>query len=378
MAEQPGLSRDLRLAERAHPRSWSTSSPTWCAGGCRSGDWAFDLVEQFDRLVEKIARTSARWMWDEMKENAAAASRPVGAGTVTWPVPTGPARQTMAGQPGASLTASRLKQYVDAHPGEVEVHLVGHSAGSIFHGALLARLTGVPVTSVTFMAPAIRVDTFLDEVVPRVDAHRKAGDQARFASFGLTDKRELDDVCGAGGRNVYHKSLLYLVARALERGTHGQSEVPLLGMQKFVATDVGGTSVKDAVKALGGSLIWSPSEKPADSRTDSTSHGGFDDDVPTMTSVMLRVMNATTPSVQMRYQAHAQRTESEPAASAGIAAPPARVTPALTTADEAGPGSPPSAEVAASSPRRQSGRRSSRQSVDVTVAALQISGWRKA
>jgi hypothetical protein len=284
----------------------------------------------------------------------------------------------MAGQPGASLTASRLKQYDDAHPDEVEVHLVGHSAGSIFLAALLAQLVGVPVASVTFMAPAIRVDTFLTEVVPRLKNYGDAGKPPKFASFGLSDKRELDDVCGAGGRNVYHKSLLYLVARALERGTHGQSEVPLLGMQKFVATDVGGTSVKDAVKALSGSLIWSPSEKPAGSRTDSTSHGGFDNDVPTMTSLVLRVLGASTPTATMRYQAHAQRTEVEPPATAGVPDPPARVTPALTTADVTGQGTPPSAEVAAPSPRRTIGQGSSGHSVDATVAALQVSGWKRA
>jgi hypothetical protein len=280
-----------------------------------AGGLGFDLVEQFDRLVERMARGSARWMWDQMKQNAQQASLPFAASKVTWPAPaSGAAKEQMAGLPGASLTASRLKAYIDASPGPVEVHLLGHSAGSIFLGAMLDRLADVPIASLSYLAPAIRVDTFLSQVAPHLGKH-----VADFVTFAMDDQRELDDVCGAGGHDIYHKSLLYLVSRALERPTDGKSEVPLLGMQRFAETKVGGKTFDKVIRDAGGSLIWSPSQRPVNARSDSTSHGGFDDDVPTMTSVMLRVLGSTTPSDVTKFAKTARRLEPEPPDSAAPA-----------------------------------------------------------
>lgn len=272
------------------------------------GGLGFDLVEQFDRLVEKVARVSARWIWEEMKENADAASRPFAASKARWPVPaTGAVRRTMAALPGASLTASRLATYVDASPEPVEVHLVGHSAGSIFLASMLSRLEGVPLASLTYLAPAIRIDTFLRQVRPQLDGHI-----GRFTTIGLDERRELDDVCGLGGRNVYHKSLLCLVSRALERPAAGEAEVPLLGMARFVDTEVAGSTVRKTVHDAGGSILWSPCDRPATSRSDCSSHGGFDDDSPTMTSVLLRILGSSTARRSTAFQPHAQRHEPEP------------------------------------------------------------------
>jgi hypothetical protein len=97
--------------------------------------------------------------------------------------------------------------------------------------------------------------------------------------------------------------LLYLVSRALERPTDPQAtEVPLVGMAHFADEVVGRRSYRNAVEALSnGRLIWSPSASPADSRSDSSSHGGFDDDNPTMTSVMLRILGTTTVRPENEY-----------------------------------------------------------------------------
>ena len=97
--------------------------------------------------------------------------------------------------------------------------------------------------------------------------------------------------------------------------------MPLLGLARFARTEVGGRTVADAVAAVGGAFVWAPSEKPADSRTDCSHHDGFDADSPTMTSVLLRVLGATTPTAAMRFQAYAQRAEAEPPGSAGRADP---------------------------------------------------------
>jgi hypothetical protein len=273
----------------------------------------FDMTEQLDRLVERVARGNLRWMWDEMKKNASAASAPYAKSKAKWPPPAGgDALRAMAGLPGASLTVSRLAKYIAESPEPVEIHLVGHSAGSIFLGAMLERMAGMDIASMSYLAPAIRTDTFLEQVVPHLGGHVGA-----FATFGLDDRRELDDVCAARGHTIYHKSLLYLVSRALERPTGDSSEVPLLGMQRYADTNVGGTTTRAAVSAAGGTMVWSPSERPVNSRTDSTSHGGFDDNVATMTSVMLRVLGSSQLTDVATYQARAQRREPEPDASAG-------------------------------------------------------------
>jgi len=131
---------------------------------------------------------------------------------------------------------------------------------------------------------------------------------ARFATFALSDQRELDDVCGVGGLNIYNKSLLFLVSRALEHpAASGTFEVPLLGMERFFdqPLDGAGTTLRQAIIAAGGAAIFSRSAAPADSRSDAVAHGEFDDDAPTMTSVVLRVLGRTTTSPENDYQANA-------------------------------------------------------------------------
>ena len=243
-----------------------------------------DLAERVDRMVENTARGAMRPLWDEMKENADKASKDGG---------------------GATLTIDRLRQYVAEHD-DVQVHLVGHSAGSIFLAGMLDRLTAaaIPVESLTYLAPAIRTDRFVADVLPKLRG--PAGGRPRFTSFGMSDKRELDDVCAAGEVTFYRKSLLYLVARALERaaseGGESHPEVPLVGMQHFSQTKVGGTTLADAVAEIGGQLVWSPGTQPADSLTQASAHGGFDDDPDTMTSVVLRLLGRTGPDEVVAYK----------------------------------------------------------------------------
>jgi hypothetical protein len=163
----------------------------------------FDFSEQADRAVELVARASFRWMWDEMKENARAASGPINdQRAIAWPLTSSSAQTAMAAMPGASLTVLRLAEYIRQHPDQtIRVHLVGHSAGAIFHAALLQRLVdaAIPVASMALLAPAIRVNEFARDILP----HLGVGQVDRFTTFNLSDRRELDDVCGAGGIDVY-------------------------------------------------------------------------------------------------------------------------------------------------------------------------------
>jgi hypothetical protein len=255
------------------------------------GAMGFDLTEQTDKLAEKLAGPLFRGMWAEMKENARLASKPIGNATVAWP-PAGAAETVMKGLPGASLTVTRLAQYFKKHAGNVEVHLVGHSAGSIFLGAMLPRLreAGIPVTTLTFLAPAIRSDEFARDVLPHLQDHSVR----RFAIFTMTNQRELNDSLATKGIKPYHKSLLYFVARALERAAPGdRGEVPILGLAKFwtVPLPGGTTPLNQLMAAVNGELLTSPAATTTqdDQQSNVFTHGDFDNDPATMNSVVLRV-----------------------------------------------------------------------------------------
>jgi pimeloyl-ACP methyl ester carboxylesterase len=282
------------------------------------GGLGFDLVEQFDRWVEKFTRSTLRWMWEEMKENARAASDPIkNLAQVQWPPPSLAEQQDMANLPGASLTVTRLAKYVKQHgPSKVKIHLVGHSAGSIFHAALLQRLAEakLKVESMALLSPAIRMDEFRRDILPNLGRGKTV---ARFAVFNLSDKQELDDALppGSGGLKVYHKSLLYLVSRGLEPKP-GSSifEVPLLGMQRFFDQPLDGRAeqtVQAAITGLKGDTIVSPSADPADSRSEAATHVDFDDDSPTLTSVLMRILGVKELKEEYNYRPNAPLADAD-------------------------------------------------------------------
>jgi hypothetical protein len=306
----------------------------------------FDFMEAADRAVELLARRNFRWMWNKMKENARAASKRIdNPGDAAWP-PTPASQTAMARMPGASLTVLRLAEYVQQHPDErVLVHLVGHSAGAIFHAALLERLreAGVPVASMAMLAPALRVDDFEREVLRHLGPNQAV---RRFAVFNLSDPRELDDSCGAGNVDVYHKSLLYLVSRALEERAPGQAEVPLLGMARFFDRPSGSGTLQGEIKARGGHCVFSPAALGEDSRSEATSHGGFAGDPRTMTSVVMRALGRSTPAPENHYQPNAALAETEPAQPAAARPRQPDATPAMVAAETHEPGEQPLAEMA--------------------------------
>lgn len=258
----------------------------------------FDLWEPLDRSVEGISRETFWWMWSEMKQNAAAASEPISASkkaAIRWPPTSTTAIETMSGLPGGSLVVDRLRRYRDKHAG-VEVSLVGHSAGSIFLSALLTRLAAAKVTvhSMSFMGAALRADEFATSVLPLL----KAGAVSDFANFVLSDAKELDDRCNVGPVTFYHKSLPYLVARGFERPPmDGGREVGLVGMARFLAKPVGNSrsraTLGQQIERAGGSVVVSPSSGQPGSNCTSNGHGEFDEDKPTMGSVLHRILGRT-------------------------------------------------------------------------------------
>ena len=249
----------------------------------------FNMTEAVDRLIEGTAHRTLAWAWSELKENAIRASAPA--------PPFGEV-DDYTKAPGVSLLLRLLQEYAAQHTG-VRLHLVGHSAGTILQGALLARAReyDLPVTSIAFLAAAITHRAFADLVLPHV-----AG--ARFTNFVLSDQRELDDTCNLGSLALYRKSLLYLVSRGFERPQ--QHEVPLVGMQRFANTALqNGVSLRDAIANIGGATVHAPATAPDYARCDARTHGGFDEDELTMTSVLLRIKDLQDSTLVQHFQPNA-------------------------------------------------------------------------
>ena len=187
---------------------------------------------------------------------------------------------------GAELVARRLAAFCASHPGALTLHAVGHSAGSIFHSHFLPAVwaaEGAPdFSSVTFLAPAIRVDEFA--------ARLSAGRDPRlgsFATFTMQREYERHDRCAFGGVTFYRDSLLYLIREALE----AESGAPILGLEESIQADDG---LRDLFGLRGGAasaelILSKTTSGPDQSCSTSTSHGGFDNDGPTMASLARRI-----------------------------------------------------------------------------------------
>lgn len=204
------------------------------------------LAKWWDARLESLLAPAGALLWGEMKQNA----------------------QALSGEPesGLRLLFRHLNDSAPANRAGFRLHLVGHSAGSIVHAYVVDRLAAQEweFESLSFLAPAIRVDTFDERVRPWLESRHVK----RFREFHLTDEAERQDpTC----RPIlgYGRSLLYLVSHSFEGGR----EVPILGMERhFPASLARLRSVK---------VLAAPGE-----RTASTTHGGFDDDRATMASVI--------------------------------------------------------------------------------------------
>ena len=187
---------------------------------------------------------------------------------------------------GAWYVANKLNDFCRGKGDDIELHAVGHSAGSIFHCYFLplARLLGAPTfTSAYFLAPAVRVDTFREHLYEKI-GDKKAVE--KLTLFTMKKDHERDDNCA----RVYRKSLLYLIYYALE----SKRSTPILGLEESLRGDgelknlfgLGGTN-----SALG-DVVWSPTQSDSGaSASQSQTHGGFDDDAPTMNSVARLILN---------------------------------------------------------------------------------------
>lgn len=228
------------------------------------------MLDRLDDALEPIARiVGGRNAWEEMKENATLASQEGG---------------------GLPVVIEQLQNLLRQHP-KLEIHMVGHSAGSILLGGLInaIRPTDMRVTSLTLWAPACTMDFYRENLLPAI----RSGTVQTCTVFGLTDHAEQADNCA----QIYHKSLLYLVSHAFEKflrqpwvGKNPQNGVkragePILGMEKWIENELKPDDRKF-------DLVLSPNNElegtPGASR--STSHGGFDDDSTTLRATLARIL----------------------------------------------------------------------------------------
>jgi hypothetical protein len=140
-----------------------------------------------------------------------------------------------------------------------------------------------PFESLQLLAPAIRTDLFHEKLAARIGRDRSIRQLTMFTM--ARDWEEDDNVA-----KVYKKSLLYLIFHALER----DDETPILGLEESVRGD-------DALVRLFGldgaaaaaQVVWSvTNETTGRSASTSSTHGGFDNDRPTMNSVATRILQA--------------------------------------------------------------------------------------
>lgn len=239
-----GLLEELRDVVRGHH-----DEARQRAGGL--SDW-------MDKLIERGAHKSGRALWREMKFGAESPFETDGAGHQVL--------QTFLD----ALTASGST---------MKWHVVGHSTGAILHAFLLRALVHLDETlrvrSASLLAPAASVDLFRSHFRPLLAAKNKKAGIDRMDIYNLSDKLELDDTVSG----LYQKSLLYLVSRSFE-----EDPLPaaILGMERYCRNL--------ASRLPGLSLHYSTGAPSSKSRTLSETHGGFDNDIRTMNSVLRRVL----------------------------------------------------------------------------------------
>ena len=166
-------------------------------------------VDTWNRAIKVRAQNlGAKSIWSEMKQNAIRGIEP------------GNALALIADELAA------LRKEIEKQGQRFELHLIGHSAGSIVLGHMLDLFsdgaTRKVLASCSLYAPACTVAFANAHYVPAVKRARIL-DGTNFHIAVLSDDRETGDSVGP-----YRKSLLYLVSRALE----DLHKMPILGLLK--------------------------------------------------------------------------------------------------------------------------------------------------
>ena len=220
-----------------------------------------------DGFVEKLARgLGGPRVWQAIKSSAQTA--------------------TTDAEGGAHYTIGKLKSFLEEYGDHVELHAVGHSAGSIFHSFFVPALiqtASASVQTLHLLAPAITVQDFKT----RLTRHMGNGIK-QLPIFTMRKDLERNDPVASPW---YNRSILYLVSNAMEPvpGT------PVLGLEESLRAD------RDLMVRFGlrgrnadhGEVIWAKSASSSGrSASNAASHVQFTCDPATMNSVLRRVIGA--------------------------------------------------------------------------------------
>ncbi len=251
----------------------------WSAEAPAAGPLDF-LLDRTDDMLEAAARGTllAKQGWSEIKENGL--------------------RATTRAQGGGRLLADALAAVHQRDP--FEIHLVGHSAGSILLAPLAQYLgsggraalakrkgLGLGVAGATLWAPAATMDLAEETYLPLLAAR----DLGKLTVFALRDSFERDDAAGP-----YRKSILYLVSNALEERAriplvrpHGEE---LLGMEKFLTEHA---TITGLVKSKKIDLVFGPTESgaPTANNSQSKTHVGYSVDQATHLATISRILGTS-------------------------------------------------------------------------------------
>ncbi len=255
--------------------------------GIQQRSLAFGARNFFDSTTDPALEGVARMLggpliWGGMKRTAELASSP---GTSSSP---------QGGAHYAAQALADLLKKTEAAGASIDIHAIGHSAGSIFHAYFIPAALHAGVSrfkTLQLLAPAIRVDTF------KKTLYQIAKDGAgidKLVMYSMKEAFEKADTCD----NVYHKSLLYLIYYALEdqRGT------PILGLEECVRRDKDLNDLFGLGSSAGiAQAIWS--ETPVTTGLTASralSHGGFDDDASTMGSALRRILAVNDDTMQIK------------------------------------------------------------------------------
>jgi hypothetical protein len=239
--------------------------------------------DQIDGFLEWLApRAGVKVLWDQMKDNATKA--------------------TINPKGGARLVAGLLGQLMASVPG-LELNLVGHSAGGIFHAPLTQLVTsaadkpintgplkgetglGLKLKTIQLWAPGSTLALCKQTYWPAI----QAGAVQQFALYTLSDKTERDDVCA----NLYRKSVLYLVSNALEnppRKPGVTTPEPLLGLTRDAADDA---DMQAILAQPNTEWIVATESNPAepDAKSAARNHSHFDDEPITIRTTIDKMLS---------------------------------------------------------------------------------------
>ena len=253
------------------------------------------ISEARDGLIEVAAIAAARPVWSQMKQNAVGASGNAGGGMA---------------QLAKHLAALK------AAFSDLQIHLVGHSAGSITLGAFLDELRKhqLAASTVSLYAPACSVEFALRTYLPA--AVNKVINPKKVHFDILSDANELNDTVGPSDNvGIYGKSLLYLVSRSLEPSR----STPILGMQaawdsKFLKKGVFATEhddkpnrhivawQKDWLK-IGNEPDYLTEDRVVEAlpnRTIKSTHGCFDNDIECVERTIARILGLSASKLPAR------------------------------------------------------------------------------